>query len=191
MYKHALALAVALTVAPAAFAANYAVDTAKSQVGFSGTHTGNAFKGTFNKWQARFSIDPKKLKESCIEATFDLASAATGNPMYDGTLPTVDWFDVKNHPQGRFVSTAIKANTDGTYTADGNLTLRGVTKPTHFKFTLDDKLFTSKDTLVIDRLAYGIGAKSDPKAEWVGKDIGVQVNVVAPVTTADIKANCK
>lgn len=191
MSKHALALVAALTLAPAAFAANYAVDAAKSQVGFSGTHAGSAFKGSFAKWQAKLSIDPKKLAESCIEATFDLASATTGNPMYDGTLPTVDWFDVKNHPQGRFVSTIIKANTDGTYTADGNLTLRGITQPTHFKFTLDDKGFTGKDTLVLDRLAYGIGMKSDPKAEWVSKDIGVQMNVVAPVTTADVKANCK
>lgn len=190
MKKYLFTLAVMALASPA-FATSYAPDLAKSQVGFSGTHAGSVFKGSFTKWSARMDVDPKNLAQSCIEATFDLSGAQTGNAMYDGTLPSVDWFDVKGHPQGRFVSTVIKPNKDGSYTAEGNLTLRGVTKPTHFTFTADGKTFATQGNLVVDRIAYGIGAKSDPKAEWVSKDINVTLNVTAPLAKDGVKASCK
>lgn len=192
MYKQILTLALGLTLAPLAQATSYEVDATKSSIGFSGTHAGNTFNGKFTKWTARLDIDPKNLAQSCIEATFDLASAATGNAMYDGTLPTADWFDTKTHPQGRFASTTIKANPDGTYTAQGNLTLRGVAQPTAVNFTLGEGGFTSQGTLVLDRLAYGIGQKSDSKAEWVSKNINVKFDVFAPLAkTQQPKANCQ
>lgn len=192
MSKYALALALGLALAPLAQAASYKVDEKTSSIGFSGTHAGSQFSGKFNKWDARLDIDPKNLTESCIEANFDITSAATGNAMYDGTLPTADWFNSKAHPKGRFVSTAITANKDGSYTAEGKLTLRGVTQPTKFNFNLTEQGFLSQGVITLDRIAYSIGKESDSKAQWVSKDISVQIYVDAPLAKEpQPKANCK
>ncbi|MDX1974077.1 MAG: YceI family protein [Rickettsiales bacterium] len=162
-------------------AASYKTDYANSKITFSGTHAGNAFSGTFQSWQAVIQFDPVALNNSQIDITVDMASAKTGNTMYDGTLPTADWFDLKNHPQATYSSKHITRNDDGSYTAQGTLTLRAVSKPLAIQFALTpaEPAVKTTFTLTIDRLAYGIGASSDPKAEWVNKDITLNVILVA------------
>jgi polyisoprenoid-binding protein YceI len=174
-----LTIMAALFCAPV-FAAGYEVDYAKSRLAFSGKHTGNDFTGAFEKWDALIAFDPDDLAASKIEVTVDTASAKTGNKLYDGTLPNDDWFDVKNHPQAKFISSGIAKNPDGSYTAKGMLTIRAVAQPISFDFALSDLAApTVKFTLTLDRLAFTIGAKSDPKAEWVSREIMLDVMLVA------------
>lgn len=174
--------AALLLISGVAQAKIYTVDYAASSVVFSGKHAGNDFKGTFEKWTAEIDFDPEALDKSHIKAVFDITSAKTGNAMYDGALPQVDWFDVKNHPQGIFEATAISKNDDGSYTAKGNLTLRDITHPAEFKFTLSDLAknpVEAKASFTVDRLSYDIGKKSDGKAEWVSKDINLALDIKA------------
>lgn len=182
--KKFITFCLALLLTSPAFAAEYAVDKAASSITFSGTHAGKAFNGTFGDWQAEITFDAAKLNESRITARISTASAKTGDAMYDGTLPTEDWFDVKNHHQARFTSTEIKRNDSGGFTALGNLTLKGITQPVRFDFTLNPAdgaaaEVTANAGLTLDRLAYSIGAKSDAKAEWVSRDITLNVALVA------------
>jgi len=181
-YLLAAALLFSLSAAPA-LAADYVVDYKNSKIEFSGTHAGNAFKGSFGTWTALIRFDPADLAGSSIVATFDPASAKTGNSMYDGTLPQADWFDVKNHPQATFASTAITAKEDGSgYTATGDLTLRGVTKAVSFDFTLsplETAPVTAKASFTIDRLDFDIGKKSDASAEWVDREIVLSLDITA------------
>lgn len=169
--------------ASAAQAGDYVVDYKKSKVEFSGTHAGNAFTGQFGTWTAVITFDPAQLDTSKIVATFDTNTAKTGNSMYDGTLPQADWFDVKNHAQATFTSTAITAKDDaGNYTAVGDLTIRGITKPATFDFTLSDLAqspVTAKGKLTLDRMEYDIGKKSDASAEWVSRDIVIALDITA------------
>jgi polyisoprenoid-binding protein YceI len=178
----AAAFLLLLAAAPA-LAADYTVDYKNSKIEFSGTHADTPFKGTFGVWTAAIRFDPADLAGSNIVATFDTASAKTGNSMYDGTLPQADWFDAKNHPQAIFASTAIAAKEDGSgYTATGDLTLRGVTKPVSFDFTLgapEKAPVTAKASFAIDRLDFDIGKKSDAKAEWVGREITLTLDITA------------
>lgn len=178
----AAVLALSLASAPV-MAADYVVDYKNSKIGFSGKHAGNAFSGTFGTWTAVIRFDPADLAASQIVATFDTSTAKTGNSMYDGTLPQADWFDVKNHPQATFTSTAITAKQDGSgYTAAGDLTLRGITKPASFDFTLGDLStapVTAKAAFVIDRLDFDIGKKSDAAAEWVDREIALTIDISA------------
>jgi polyisoprenoid-binding protein YceI len=178
----AAALLFSLAAAPAQ-AADYVVDYKSSKIAFSGTHAGNAFNGTFGTWTALIRFDPADLAGSQITATFDTSTAKTGNSMYDGTLPQADWFDVKNHPQATFTSTAITGKEDGSgYTARGDLTLRGITKPVSFDFTIGDLAqtpVTAKASFAIDRLDFDIGKKSDAPAEWVSREIVLTFDISA------------
>ncbi|MEM6811795.1 MAG: YceI family protein [Pseudomonadota bacterium] len=163
-------------------AQNFEVDYGQSKIGFSGTHAGNEFEGVFNEWNAAIFFDRETPKESEITASFKAASAQTGNKMYDGTLPEADWFDAKNHEAILFESTKIARKEGNTYSATGDLTIRGITKPISFDFTLtdlDNDQVKVNANFVIDRLAYDIGKKSDAKAEWVSQNIDMTLELIA------------
>lgn len=164
------------------FSANFEIDYTESEISFSGTHAGAAFTGTFEDWTADITFDPENLDQSVIKATFKPASAKTGNALYDGTLPQADWFAINDHGEATFTSSKITKNDKGNYTVDGTLTIRGIEKPVQFEFTLTDfntSPINAAATFEIDRLAYDIGKKSDAKAEWVSKMIGLQLKIVA------------
>lgn len=173
--KTALTLALLFISTPALA---LEIDTNKSTLTFEGEHAGNAFTGTFKNWQGDIDLDAQSLT-----ATFDLTSAHTGNAMYDGTLPSADWFDSANHPKATFKSTAFKKVDANTYNVTGDLTLKGATHPVSFNLNLTEnsaEKVAGEAMFTLNRLLYNIGKKSDPKAEWVSKDIGVTVQFTAP-----------
>jgi polyisoprenoid-binding protein YceI len=177
-----LAALAALSLPVAAFASNYTVDYAKSSVQFSGTHAGNGFSGKFGEWNATIIFDAEKLDLSSIKATFKTESAKTGNAMYDGTLSQDDWFASKKHPDATFTSSSITKNDDGSYLAKGELSIRGISHPVDFTFTLSDlskPTVQAKGSLTLDRLNYDLGKKSDATAEWVSKDISIELDITA------------
>ena len=107
-------------------------------------------------------------------------SRADFNALYDGTLPQKDWFDIKNHPQASFNSTSITAKEGGHYNAQGELTIRGITNPVSFDFTLSDLTQSPvklDGTLTINRLDFDIGKGSDASAEWVSRGITIKFDV--------------
>jgi polyisoprenoid-binding protein YceI len=148
------------------------VDNKGSKAGFSGNHVGMQFNGEFEKWQATLVLPPQS--NPSVTATFDLTSAKTGDFTYDSTLPEGDWFDVQNHPQGSFVSDTVEP-VDGGYKVSGKLTLRGVSKTQTFILKQAGNKLAAE--FVINRLDYAIGFESDPQAEWVDKDITINLNL--------------
>jgi polyisoprenoid-binding protein YceI len=141
-------------------------------VTFSGEHAGMSFKGKFERWQASLVLPPEE--NPSVTANFQLKYAKTGDSTYDSTLPESDWFDVNNHPIGRFVSTEITIVPQG-YQVAGNLTLKGNTNPASFLLVDKGDKLTAK--FAINRLDYKIGFDSDPDAEWVGKTISLMLVV--------------
>lgn len=177
----ALALSTAFIALPAA-AATYDVDYGRSSVTFTGTNSGEAFTGRFEKWQAEIVFDAADLAGSTLKVTFDTASAVTGNAMYDGTLPQADWFSVKEFPTATFTSSAITANGDGSFTATGQLQIRDKVNEVSFPFTLDQPAggpAEAKATFKLNRVAYDVGAKSDAAGAWVSAFITLTLDVVA------------
>lgn len=161
----------------------YKADAKTGTLGFSGTHAGNVFNGNFGEWSAEIRFSPAALSESRITATIETASAKTGNAMYDGTLPSADWFDTKQYPQAKFMSTRLE-KTAGGYRAEGTLTLRGKSVPVALTFALtpadgDAASVKVEASAKLDRLAFDIGAQSDAKAEWVSREIPLTLSFVA------------
>ncbi len=181
--KSVLLVGLMLGFGSMAEAASYVVDPTTSEVRFSGEHAGDAFEGRFATWSAEIVFDAEDLAASHITARFDMASAVTGNKLYDGTLPQADWFDVQNHAEASFVSTMVSAKPEGGYAAAGELTIRGITQPVTFDFTIEQNAqpVIAEGYFVIDRLAYAIGKGSDPDAEWVSQEIAVHLHIEATV----------
>lgn len=151
------------------------VSNKDSHIAFAGEHAGMKFSGVFEKWEANLLLPPAKNPK--ITATFDLGTAKTGDFTYDSTLSEGDWFDVKNHPIGRFESDSI-AYINGQYEVSGNLTLRGISKAQHF--ILKPEGDSLKANFSIKRLDYRIGLDSDPNAEWVSKEIEMTLSMTLP-----------
>ncbi|HCQ70560.1 MAG: polyisoprenoid-binding protein [Alphaproteobacteria bacterium] len=177
-----LTIASLLFFSAPSFAEVYDIDYSKSTLTFSGNQAGKDFTGHFNTWSASIDFAPDALADSHISATFDTASAKTGDPMLDSAMPKADWFHSKSFPQATFTSQSITANDDGSYTMTGLLRIRDQERPVTIPFTLSDLSaapVNAKASFTIDRTAYGIGMDSDPSGEWVDKSITITLDLTA------------
>ena len=162
-------------------AKSYSVNHDKSQVTFDAVHAEKPFKGEFHEWSADINFDESDLTNSSVTATFKTASAKTGNLMFDGTLPTKNWFDVAGFPTATFKSTSFE-KTDNGYKAIGDLTIKDISKPISFDFTLKgDAPVHIRASFPVNRLDYNIGVESDPTGEWLSRDIQMHLHIEASI----------
>lgn len=178
------ALVAAVVVAGPAFAATapaWTVDKATSKVGFSSSMSGEAFTGSFKRWDAVIRFDPANLAGSSVTATIDMASAATGDGDRDSSLPAVEWFSAAKFPKATFAATKFKALGGSRYQADGTLTLKGVSKPVSLPFTLTITGSKAKMTgaINLNRSAFGVGTGEWASFEAVPANVRVDITVNA------------
>jgi polyisoprenoid-binding protein YceI len=108
----------------------YTIDPSHSRVGFVARHAMvTKVRGGFNEFAGSFTIDATNPSASSAELTIEAASIDTRNADRDAHLRSNDFFAMEQHPQLRFVSTAIERVSDTEYQVTGDLTLRGITKP--------------------------------------------------------------
>lgn len=172
-----LILAIAIGTTSAAHAETLPIDTANSSLTFTGEHAGNVFEGTFNIWTGNIDLESK-----AIQASFDATSISTGNKMYDGTLPTGDWFNSKNYPKITFKSTSVEKISEIEYKVLGDFKIKDISKPLIFMLHITQEDQTSLQgnlSFTINRLDYELGKKSDPTAEWVSQDIAIHLTFKA------------
>ena len=176
----AITMAIAPVVAQAQ-ATEWEVNQGASEIGFSGTNAGRAFEGEFEQWTARIRFDPDNLAQSRIIVVVDTASAVTGDRVQETTLENAEWFDSENHRFARFTSNDITARGGNRYSARGTLEIRGSRVPVTLPFTatISGNNARASGTIKLDRIALGMGTKSDPKAEWVSRDINLTIRVSA------------
>ena len=166
----ALTLLLALSFASAAQAApaTYAIDTNHSNVGFSVRHFFSQVPGNFTKFTGTIVYDPAKPAESTVKAEIDPSSINTRNEKRDGHLKSEDFFFVEKYPTLTFESTKVTAAGEGKLKVDGNLTMRGVTKPV----TLDVTYLGSGNT------GNGVKAGFTAVTKVNRKDFGINWNKV-------------
>jgi polyisoprenoid-binding protein YceI len=101
----------------------YGVDPIHSTIGFGVKYNKLAtFRSTFEKVDAQ-------LADGVLTGTADASSVVIDEPNFKGHLLTGDFFDVERTPTITFRSTDIRPAEDGSVEVDGELTIRGVTKP--------------------------------------------------------------
>ena len=98
------------------------IDPVHSDVAFAVQYSGaGTFRGTFGEIDA-------SLVDGTIEGIAQVASVRVDDPNLAGHLQSPDFFDAEQSPELRFASSTIERDGD-TATIEGELTLRGVTKP--------------------------------------------------------------
>ena len=181
--RRALA-ALALAASFPAAAQVFVVDPAHTFPTFAVDHLGIATqKGRFDATTGRIELDPAKGTAS-VAIEIDAKSVSTGNPKIDALLRGEDFLDVAAHPKITFRATRVEYKGEAPARIEGELTLRGVTKP--LALTVERYACTSKPFLVritcgadaagrFSRAAFGISTL----AAFVGDEIRLEIQVEA------------
>ena len=112
------------------------IDASHSTVGFSVKHLGIArTRGRFGAFSGVAEV-AERPEDSHVEVVIDAASVDTRDEKRDEHLRSDDFFAAADHPRLRFVSTGVRVAGDG-WTLDGNLTIRGVTRPVSLDVTYE------------------------------------------------------
>lgn len=110
----------------------WTLDPSHSEVTFSVRHMMiSKVRGTFGVKSATLTA-PENPLETRVEASVDVASVDTNDENRDAHLRSADFFDVEHFPTMEFRSTGARA-VDGDLFVDGDLTIRGITKPVSFE----------------------------------------------------------
>jgi polyisoprenoid-binding protein YceI len=195
----ATALALGLS-AGVARADSFQIDPAHSNVNFRVKHLLSKVQGHFGKFAGTFDFDEKAKTGGNLDVTIETASIDTDNDKRDDHLRSPDFFDAKSFPKLTFKSKSVQ--TDGkTLTINGDLTMRGVTKPVTLKGEFGGQI---KDpggstkagfsaTTVVNRKDYGINWNKtlDAGGFILGDDVEVELLVEAQNLTADKKSASK
>ena len=119
------------TLAPAApaGATRWSVDPIHSHVEFAVRHMMIAtVKGRFAEVEGTIVLDEANPANSSVEARITAASIDTREDKRDAHLRSADFFDAENHPYLTFKSTRVESDGGGSFTAYGDLTIRGTTR---------------------------------------------------------------
>jgi polyisoprenoid-binding protein YceI len=121
---------------PGYIAGTWAIDPVHSEVSFVVRHMMvSKVRGRFDTFEGTIITAEDPLKSS-VTASVDLNSINTGAPQRDDHIRSADFFEVEKHPTMTFTSTGVRTDGDGLL-LDGDLTLRGATKPVSFKLEVN------------------------------------------------------
>jgi polyisoprenoid-binding protein YceI len=173
------------TEIPGYTAGTWTIDGVHSDATFTVRHLGvSKVRGRFGRLEGRI-VTGGSIFDSSVTATIDAASVDTNNADRDVHIRKADFLDVEQFPTLTFTSTGVRADGDD-FLIDGDLTLRGVTKPV----TLNAELggfgpgMTEGATVLgvsavteINRTDFGVG--SGVPGAVVSEKIKIELNIEA------------
>jgi polyisoprenoid-binding protein YceI len=120
---------ISLCAAATADPVVYTVDSRHTFPSFEVRHFDFSLqRGRFNNTSGHIVLD-QAAKKLSAEITIDATSIDTGLEALEKHLRKADFFDAEKHPNITFKSTTARFSGDTLTALDGELTLRGVTKP--------------------------------------------------------------
>jgi len=123
------------TTIPGYITGTWTIDPVHSEVGFTVRHMMvSKVRGKFSSFNGEVVTGSNPL-ESSVTAEIDLSSIDTGNADRDNHIRSADFFDTDTHKTMTFRSTGVRAD-GGDFLLDGELTLKGVTKPVSLNLEL-------------------------------------------------------
>ena len=180
------ALALAAIVSTPALAAPeiYVVDTTHTFPRFSYSHFGYSTQlSRFDKTTGKVVFD-KDAKTGSVDIVIDMKSVDTGFPTFNEHIQGEDFLDTTKFPTATFKSTKVVFDGDKPTAVEGNLTIKGVTKPV----TLTLTSFQAMPHPMLKKDAIGANASTTVKrsefnagkyAPYVGDDVRIDVAIEA------------
>lgn len=122
-------LAASASTSALASSETYVIDGTHTFPRFSYSHLGYSTQlSRFDKTTGKVVFD-KAAKTGAVDIKIDMKSVNTGFTTFNGHLQGEDFFNTTKYPTATFKSTKVTFDGDKPATIDGNLTIKGVTKP--------------------------------------------------------------
>jgi len=163
------------------------IDSAHSDISFSITHFFTPVNGSFNSYDANILFDPNDLANSSIDVQIDVSSINTKNERRDNHLQSEDFFNAEKWPDITFKSDNIRKTGDNSFVAEGQITIKDVTRDFELPFTLlgvmDHPMqentqvagITAETSL--NRTDYGVGVGDWAATMVVGDEVSINLNL--------------
>lgn len=137
---------------------------------FSAQYGEETISGAFRAFDAEIMLDPKAPQNGRIRVTIPMQSLTSEDEDALENLPLDVWLDSEAYPEAVFASEKITQQENGTYLAEGTLTLKGISAPLSLPFTLklstDGMHAEAEGSAQISRLAHKVG-----EGEWAATDL--------------------
>ena len=168
-------LFIAFIIAAKFAVAQYKPVDEGSSLTFSIKNFGFNVTGSFTGLKGNIKFDPQKPAESNFDVSISANTVNTDNSLRDNHLRESAYFDVKNYPDIRLVSTKVTGR-NGTFMVYGKLTIKNKTKEISFPFTAtpSNKNYLFKGTFKINRRDFDVGGGST-----ISDNLDVILNILA------------
>ena len=182
--KKLVTLLIAASFASVAYAApeTYNIEPSHSLPRFEYSHLGYSQQlSRFDTISGTITLD-RAAKSGSVDVTIDAKSVNTGSTLFNGHIQGEDFFDTAKFPSITFKSTAVKFDADKVASVEGNLTIKGITKPV----TLTVNSFLCMPHPMLKKDACGVTATTKVKRTDfnMGKyvpQVGDDVTITIPV----------
>jgi polyisoprenoid-binding protein YceI len=127
----------AFSAAAIAAPETFNIDAGHTAPRFEYTHFGYSNQQhRFDKTSGKIVLD-RAAHTGSVDVTIDTTSVNTGLALFNGHIQGADYFDTAKYPTITFKSSKVKFDGDKPVAVEGDLTIKGVTKPvtltvTHF-----------------------------------------------------------
>lgn len=130
-----LVLAAAVSAPASAAPVTYVIDSSHTYPRFSYNHLGLSTQlSRFDRTTGTVVLD-KAARTASVDVTIDMTSVDTGFEEFDKHISSADFLDTAKFPTATFKSTRVVFEGDRPVAIDGNLTIKGVTKPVTLQVT--------------------------------------------------------
>jgi len=129
--KKFVALTLASLLSSIAYASpeTYVIEPSHSMPRFEYSHFGYSLQlSRFDSTSGKITLD-RAAKSGSVDVTIDAKSVNTGSALFNGHIQGEDFFDTAKYPTIIFKSNKVKFDGDKVTSVDGDLTVKGITKP--------------------------------------------------------------
>jgi polyisoprenoid-binding protein YceI len=176
----------------------YQIDVSHSGVGFATKHLGfSTVKGHFKlmdhsvrpaepRGEGFITVDENDVLQSSVEFKIETKSIDTGDPERDADLRSARFLDSENFPELTFKSTSIEMIDEENWKVNGELTIKGVTKPIVLDTIFDGRgpgqngaeRSGFQATTTLNRSEFGVGGDAD-----YGDTLKIEIELECPKYT--------
>lgn len=162
-------------------------DREHSSVFFEIKHIYYITRGVFEEFEGEFRFDPNDLESSRFEITIETDSVNTYHRKRDRHLRSGDFLDTGAYPVMTFKSEQIRHLGGERYEAEGQLTIKDVTRQVVLPFQylgmrdnpfMEGKLVSGFEARkLVDRLEYNVGSGKYYEMGVIGKDVDILISL--------------